>query len=168
MTALASSISFDLYQQVLHFLHEEARLLDAGKLDQWLELYTQDAVYWIPSQPGQTDALTVPSILYEDRSLLAMRVRRLTHPRAYSAQPVPRTMHLIGNIEVFEQAAEKHEWRVNSKLLVAEHQGGRSRYFAGDCAHVIRRQGDTLQISFKRVDLIDCDRVGDRAISILI
>src|SRR5262245_51119763 len=31
----------------------EARLLDEARFDDWLALFTPDAWYWVPSQPGQ-------------------------------------------------------------------------------------------------------------------
>src|SRR5262249_14385542 len=35
------------------FLLHEARLLDEGKFDDWLALFTPDAWYWVPSEPDQ-------------------------------------------------------------------------------------------------------------------
>ena len=158
---------FACYRQILSFLHEEARLLDAGDLAGWLELFAEDGVYWIPSRAGQTDPRGVPSIIYEDRPLLAMRIDRLAHPRAHAALPAPRTMHLVGNVDVTGDAGA-NECRVTSKLLVVEYQGGRMRVFAGACQHVLCRLDVTFKIALKRIDLIDCDGVHDRPISILL
>ena len=44
------------------FLIHEARLLDEGKFDDWLALFTPDAWYWVPSEPGQPD---LPGIFRE-------------------------------------------------------------------------------------------------------
>ena len=33
---------------VEQFLFHEARLLDTGQLEAWLELFTDDATYWLP------------------------------------------------------------------------------------------------------------------------
>jgi 3-phenylpropionate/cinnamic acid dioxygenase small subunit len=162
------SIDFAFYRQILDFLHEEARLLDDGKLAQWLDLYAEDGVYWIPSRHGQTDTRGVPSIIYEDRPLLAMRVQRLGHPRAYAALPAPRTMHLVGNVDVVGHDEAADEWRVSSKLLAVEHQADRTRIFAGHGEHVLRRRGGAFKIVFKRIDLIDCEGVHDKPMTILL
>ena len=37
------------------FLLHEARLLDEARWDEWLALFTDDATYWVPSQPGQAE-----------------------------------------------------------------------------------------------------------------
>jgi 3-phenylpropionate/cinnamic acid dioxygenase small subunit len=44
-------------QAVIDFLHEEARLADEGRYAEWLALWTDDAVYWVP---GSTDPGVVP------------------------------------------------------------------------------------------------------------
>ena len=38
------------------FLYHEARLLDTHRLEAWLDLYTDDATYWVPLEQGQQDA----------------------------------------------------------------------------------------------------------------
>ena len=35
------------------FLFHEARLLDTQQLEAWLELFTEDATYWVPLEHGQ-------------------------------------------------------------------------------------------------------------------
>jgi 3-phenylpropionate/cinnamic acid dioxygenase small subunit len=66
------------------FLLHEARLLDEGKFDEWLALFTPDARYWVPSEPDQKSPLDTVSLIYDDRRLLETRVRRLASPRIYS------------------------------------------------------------------------------------
>jgi 3-phenylpropionate/cinnamic acid dioxygenase small subunit len=140
-------------------LYEEARLLDAGRFEDWLALFAPDGVYWVPSQRGQTDPLTVPSIIYEDRGILAIRVRRLAHPRAHVLAPMPRTTHLVTNVETVESDAAADEHRVDSALLVVEHRDNRQRLFSGRCTHRLRHRDGVLKIVMKRVDLADCDGV---------
>jgi benzoate/toluate 1,2-dioxygenase beta subunit len=149
----------DDYAEVRKFLHLEARLLDRGDFEAWLELFTEHGTYWIPAVPGQTDPKAVPSILYEDRPLLAMRVRRLLHPRAHAMNPPPRTAHVVGNIELDERPRADGRYRVASTLLVAEYQDNRRRVFGGQVEHTLLRSGGTLRIASKRVDLIDCDGI---------
>jgi len=148
-----------LLAEATRFLHHEARLLDANRLSEWLDLFAEDGIYWLPAFPQQTDARLVPSIIREDRLLLALRVQRLAHPRAYAALPRPRTLHIIGTIDVTDQDAAEDECRALSNQLIVEYQDGRKRIFAGQCEHVLRRQSDGFRIALKRFDLIDCDDV---------
>ena len=74
-------------------LHE-ARLLDDGKFDDWLALFTPEAWYWVPSEPDQADPVETVSLIYDDRRLLETRVRRLASPRMYSQEPRSRTSRI--------------------------------------------------------------------------
>jgi benzoate/toluate 1,2-dioxygenase beta subunit len=142
-------------REVERFLFREAKLLDAGRFEDWLDLFTPDGIYWIPSRPGQTDRKGVASIIYEDRNILAMRVHRLAQGRALVLAPAPRTTHLVGNVEVVAIDPIVAE----SALVVAEYRDGERRIFAGRCRHVLTRIDGTLKIAEKRVDLIDCDGI---------
>jgi len=44
--------------EIEQFLYHEAWLLDHGRLDEWLGLFTDDAMYWIPLEANQADPLT--------------------------------------------------------------------------------------------------------------
>lgn len=146
-------------REIRRFVHHEARLLDEREFEDWLALFAKDSRYWIPSSPGQADAITVPSIIYEDRALLKIRVNRLMHPRAYAAIPTPRTLHVVGNLEIRDYDDATDQFRVSSNLLVVEHQEATTRNFAGHCEHILRRSDDGFEIALKRIDLIDCDSV---------
>jgi benzoate/toluate 1,2-dioxygenase beta subunit len=151
----------DLYEHaaVSRFLHREARLLDRGEFDEWLSLFAERGIYWVPSMPGQTDPKAVPSIVYEDPPLLAMRIKRLQHPRAHAVATPPRTARVIGNIEIVDRVAAEQRYRVLSTMIVAEYQDERRRVFAGQVEHRLVRTNDSLKIEFKRVELIDCDGI---------
>jgi benzoate/toluate 1,2-dioxygenase beta subunit len=139
------------------FLVEEGRLLDASRFDAWLALFAEDGFYWIPAAPGQTDPFNHISIAYEDKSVLTMRVRRLGHPRAYSAVPPPRTAHLIGSVTAEPGTDAGVDLACRSSLIMAEYRAGDRRVWAGQQLHKLRRTPDGLRIVLKRVDLIDCD-----------
>ena len=64
------------------FLMHEARLLDDGRFDEWLALFTEDAWYWIPTESEQKSPFDTVSLIYDDRRLLETRVRRLASPRS--------------------------------------------------------------------------------------
>ena len=56
----------DLKSEAEAYLIAEARLLDAGRFEEWLALFAEDGFYWIPAGPGQSDPLNHLSIFYED------------------------------------------------------------------------------------------------------
>src|SRR2546429_9947441 len=48
-------------------LVREAWLLDHQRLDEWLGLFTDDALYWAPLQMDQAEPFTTASLIYHDR-----------------------------------------------------------------------------------------------------
>src|SRR5689334_19723521 len=122
------------------FLVHEARLLDDGKFDDWLALFTPDAWYWVPSEPDQPDPHQTVSLIYDDRRLLETRVRRLASPRMYSQEPRSRTSRIVANVTV-EETGPDHVV-VRSKLMLIEFRRNEQRLFGGTCLHrLVRRDG---------------------------
>src|ERR1043165_8553530 len=72
--------------QLSRFVYDEARLIDEKRLDEWYELFTDDARYWMPLTRGQPDGIDHTSLLYEDKLLLKVRVERLKKRIAFSQQ----------------------------------------------------------------------------------
>jgi benzoate/toluate 1,2-dioxygenase beta subunit len=144
----------DLQHEVEQFLFHEAWLLDTGAFNEWLTLFTEDGLYWIPSQPEQTDPLETVSIVYEDLTVLRMRVKRLYHPRAHAMDPVPRTTHSLSNIML-----DEHDDLVIARaiLTVSEYRDEQTKIYNARTCHQLRREQQTLRIAHKRVDLLDCD-----------
>lgn len=139
------------------FLIEEGRLLDGGRFAEWLALFAEDGFYWVPAVPDQSDPFNHISIVYEDKSVLTMRVRRLSHPRAYAALPLPRTAHLIGSVTAAPGAEPGVDLICRSTVMMADYRNGERRLWAGQQLHKLRRAPDGLHIVLKRVDLVDCD-----------
>jgi 3-phenylpropionate/cinnamic acid dioxygenase small subunit len=140
---------------VERFLYHEARLLDEGRLEEWLALFTEDATYWIPLERGQKDPLTTSSIVYDDRRLLEARVRQFQHPRAHARTPAPRTVHQVGNLQVFEESADGV--RVTSTLVLVEYRQERQRVWGALVEHRLRRTADGWRIAAKRIDLANSE-----------
>jgi 3-phenylpropionate/cinnamic acid dioxygenase small subunit len=142
------------------FLVYEARLLDEGYFDEWLELFTPDAYYWVPSQPDQADPFETVSLMYDDRRLLETRVRRLSHPRIYSQEPRSRTSRIVTNLCV-EPGAGESGITVRSKFVLVEFRREEQRLFAGSYTHRLVGQGAAMRIAMKKVELVNCDAALD-------
>jgi 3-phenylpropionate/cinnamic acid dioxygenase small subunit len=137
------------------FLLHEARLLDDGKFDEWLALFTPDAWYWVPSEPGQADPVETVSLIYDDRRLLETRVRRLASPRMYSQEPRSRTSRMVGGVTIEE--AGKAACTVRSKFMMIEYRREQQRLFGGTALHRLVQIDGRIMIAWKRVDLVNCD-----------
>jgi benzoate/toluate 1,2-dioxygenase beta subunit len=138
------------------FLVHEARLLDEGRFDEWLTLFTQDARYWVPSEPDQVDPFDTVSLMYDDRRLLETRVRRLSSPRIYSQEPRSRTSRMIGNISI-EDDDGAASMLVRSKFVLIEFRRNEQRLFGGTCFHRLIVDEGAIRIALKQVNLVNCD-----------
>jgi 3-phenylpropionate/cinnamic acid dioxygenase small subunit len=138
------------------FLIHEARLLDEGRFDDWLALFTPEAKYWVPSEPDQASPLETVSLMYDDRRLLETRVRRLSSPRIYSQEPRSRTSRIIGNLSI-EEDAGVDSTLVRSKFVLIEFRRNEQRLFGGTAFHRLVVDAGGIKIAWKRVDLVNCD-----------
>ena len=59
------------------FLIWEARLLDERRFEEWRDLFKEEGYYWAPARHGQTDPWSEASLLFDDREIMANRIRRL-------------------------------------------------------------------------------------------
>jgi 3-phenylpropionate/cinnamic acid dioxygenase small subunit len=151
---LSARQTLDL-QHCEQFLLHEARLLDDGKFDDWLALFTPEAWYWVPSEPDQADPVETVSLIYDDRRLLETRVRRLASPRMYSQEPRSRTSRMIGNVSIEETG--KNVATVRSKFIMIEYRREQQRLFGGTALHRLVQADGRIMIAWKRVDLVNCD-----------
>ena len=96
-----------LWLELMGFYIREAWLLDERRLKEWLQLFTEDVLYFMPRRKNvprrEAHREVTPqgdlAILEEDRRYLEMRVARLDSGMAWAEDPPSRTRHLIGNLE---------------------------------------------------------------------
>jgi 3-phenylpropionate/cinnamic acid dioxygenase small subunit len=139
---------------VTNFLYHEADLLDARRYEEWLELYTDDAVYWIP-QGEESDHTHHVSIAYDDRRRLHERVLRLASGFAFSQDPPSRTCHVVGNVRIAGELDEDLE--VRSNLMLAEMRRGIQNVYAGQVTHRLVPTAGSFMVRGKTVRLINSD-----------
>jgi 3-phenylpropionate/cinnamic acid dioxygenase small subunit len=140
---------------VEQFLYHEARLLDTHQFEAWLELFTDDAVYWVPLEREQRDGLHTGSLIHDDRTLLGVRVQQARHPRAHARLPLARTVHQVGNVCIVDEGHE--ELHVTSTLCIIEWRNERQRVWGALVEHRLRRASGGFRIARKRVDLVNSE-----------
>ncbi|MEH7111721.1 aromatic-ring-hydroxylating dioxygenase subunit beta [Neobacillus niacini] len=135
------------------FLIDEASYLDEGKFSEWLDLFTEDAWYWIPSNKDHYDPNTHVSIIYDSKERLDERVWRLQSGLAYGQDPQSRTRHLITNVKVLER--EEYSLTVSSNFIIVELRRGIQTIYSGRFEHKLRIYGHSWKIASKKVELIN-------------
>jgi 3-phenylpropionate/cinnamic acid dioxygenase small subunit len=144
-------------QDLIDFVVREAQLLDAKRFEEWSQLFTDDAYYWVPLAPDQEDGINYTSHMYEDKLLRELRIERLKSPRAFSQQPPSRCHHLLQTptVESFDDAANR--FVVRSEFHYTEAQGDEMQFYVGTCFHHLTVQEGVLKMTLKRVNLLNCD-----------
>ncbi|MCU1373695.1 MAG: 3-phenylpropionate/cinnamic acid dioxygenase subunit beta [Actinomycetia bacterium] len=146
-TAPAGEAGWPAHRQLEQFVVREARLLDEGRLEEWLELFTPDAHYSMPNTEYRYRG-TEPSIYDPARMAhfddtvedLGRRVQRFSSPHAWAEDPPTRHVHLIGSIEI-DPPGEGSFWRVRSAFISVRGRSGRDEdWLAG-------RRDDLLEAS---------------------
>lgn len=139
-------------------IHRECRLLDEGRLDDWLELFTEDARYALPivdsGDPRE------PSLIRDTRAGMEERVFRLTKTLAHAQNPPSRTLHMVTNLEL--ESADDGAVLAHCNQTVHEMRAGdvyhvglaKPRLFAARCRYVLV-PGDQWRIREKTCLLLD-------------
>jgi 3-phenylpropionate/cinnamic acid dioxygenase small subunit len=143
--------------ELAKFIYQEARLLDEKRFDDWYQLFTEDAHYWVPLVPGQTDPLTHNSLAYEDKLLLKLRIERLKQPTAFSQKPASRCLHVLQAPQLENSDDARGEFRLRTTFLYTETKGDDSQRYAATAWHTLVRSDQGLKIKLKRVDILNAD-----------
>lgn len=141
-------------EAVEEFLYREAEYADQNQYDEWLALWTDDAIYWLPANSDDYDPRTHVSITYDDRDRLQDRIDRLKSGGAWSQEPKSRMRRLISNIRI-EPPSPGQDVTVSSNFVLGELRRGRQTAYFAHQIHKLRPSGDGLKMSFKKVILVN-------------
>jgi 3-phenylpropionate/cinnamic acid dioxygenase small subunit len=148
-----------LHAAVSEMLFREARFLDEQKWAQWLELYSPDAVFWVPATRMDGGYTTDPErelnyIYINGRAGLEARIFRLETNSSIASTPPPRTCHLVTGVTIDEENPKEvlafAKWQVVS---FSETRGQQTR--SGSYAYVLRREGEGFRIACKKIMLLE-------------
>ena len=163
MTAGGGSALRDMVEE---FLYREAALLDDWRLEDWVNLFTDDARYVVPStdlpegDPGS-------DLVFIDDDIIRLRARvvRLNSRHSHRESPRSRTRRFVSNVRVEETGGG--ELRVSANVLVYRFRSGEGAPYVGMIEYILKRDGGDLKIAYRRavLDLEDLSWHG--AVSII-
>jgi p-cumate 2,3-dioxygenase beta subunit len=144
---------------VEEFLYEEAALLDAWRLDDWLALMTDDAVYRVPSNDRpDADPKDTLFIVADDINRIRARVARLKKKDAHAEDPRSRTRRLVTNVRIVGRDGPALEIEANFSVTRFRRNDA-VRTYIGHYRYGLRVEGGKLRIA-KRVAVIDSKELG--------
>jgi p-cumate 2,3-dioxygenase beta subunit len=139
-------------QRIEDFLYEEAALLDEWRLDEWLQLLTDDAAYYVPStDTPEGDHHTTLFIVSDDIVRLRSRVKQLLGKFAHAEHPHSRTRRLISNVRI--RGVEGDMIRVTANFIVARTRMEQVDTYVGRYEHVMVHRDGQLKIRERRAIL---------------
>ena len=150
----------DLLERCTRLLFDEAACLDQRRWADWLALYADDAEYWVPAwtdagRPTNDPQTELSLIYYNSKAGLEDRVWRIESGLSPASQPLDRTCHLITNIRLTNEDAERPivaaHWQVNA------YKPGKQRSFLyyGFYEYVLRRTPKSYRIAKKKITLLN-------------
>ena len=144
---------------VVEFLYREARLADEARYAEWLALWTDDGVYWVPAT---TDPAADPQTRTSRTSTTTARASRRAssccRPAIATARSPPRCMRrLISNIEVRGGGRRRAGRRARTSSWPSWRSRPSTRCTGGSgrTTHRLRRVDGDLRMSRKKVVLIN-------------
>ena len=149
-------------QRVEEFLYEEAALLDAWRLDDWLKLLTEDAVYNVPSNDRpDSESRDTLFIIADDIRRIRARVTRLKDKSAHAEYPHSRTRRMISNVRIVGRNGRSLRVEANFSVHRFRRNEG-VRAFVGHYRYELRVDGKVLRIA-RREAIIDSMELGSLA-----
>ena len=149
------------------FLYEEARLIDEGHFEEWLDIFTEDGIYWLPINLDAAPNEHL-SLIFDDKLRRKERVYRLSQTKFPAQSPPSQTQHIISNVQVWDGVTDDlatGEVTIYSSQIIYEIRGvtaddrqlglGDQRTFAGRAEHRLRREQGVWKISLKRLVLLN-------------
>lgn len=149
----AKTFDHDLYHEVTQFLYREARLQDAHEYDAWESLWTDDGLYWVPANGTDTDPEREMSLIYDNRSRIALRIRQLKTGRRHSQTPPSQLARIIANVELLHSEGSDVGVACNSQIFETNLRG--DTMWAARCVYKLRRVQGELKMAYKKVVLVN-------------
>jgi 3-phenylpropionate/cinnamic acid dioxygenase small subunit len=150
-----------LKEEIEAFLYHEAELLDERRYEEWLDLFTDDAHYFMPmrrnvphDEPERefTRAGTDVNWFDEGKDTLTRRVKQILTGIHWAEEPPSRTCHIVSNVQVL--AADPTEVTVKSRFLVYRNRlETETDFLIGKREDVLRREAGGWKIACRKIVL---------------
>lgn len=149
-----------LKHEAEEFLYHEADLLDSRRLDEWLDLLTEDIHYWMPIRRTTTARevdreFTGPggmAFFDDDKAMLTLRVERLSVGRAWAEDPPSRTRRLVTNIRILDVTDNEMTVACNFQLYRTRLNSEEDSWI-GRREDLLRRTGNGFKLARRHIYL---------------
>lgn len=137
-----------IHQAVNELLSEYVERIDGDRLEEWIELFTDDAVYRVIPRENVEQNLPASIILCTNKNMLRDRIASLRNANEFNLH---YDRHIVSNARVKPDG--DNAWKVEANYAVFQTTlEGQSRLFSiGRYQDKVRLEGDRLLFSEKTV-----------------
>jgi p-cumate 2,3-dioxygenase subunit beta len=167
--AAVSTTNLDVTRaQLEDFLFEEAALLDAWRLNEWLELFAPGARYLVPPAGSNDDVDPATTLFYvaDDYHRLCERVKRLGKRTAHVEFPHSRCRHLVANVRLLGGTNER--FKATSNFVTYRSKRNVTETYLGHHLYTLRLNDGVIRI-LEKTSFLDTDDIYDQGkVSIIV
>jgi 3-phenylpropionate/cinnamic acid dioxygenase small subunit len=154
-----------LMREIEDFFYAEADLLDEREYDPWLDLLTEDIVYWMPMRKNVSydkrdrdiTAENDMAWMHDDKDTLRKRVKQIQTGIHWADEPVSRVSHLITNIRLAEPISALEEGQkamTKCRFIVYRNRvEDETDFLVGRREDTLLRTGGQLKIARRKIIL---------------
>jgi 3-phenylpropionate/cinnamic acid dioxygenase small subunit len=139
------------------FVYREARAIDEKRFDDWYEMFTEDAIYWMPLTRNQPDGINHNSLFYDDRLLLKVRIERLKSPRSFSQAVPSYCQHVLQQPMLERRDPDTGECVLRTPMIYVETRRDEQIVLAATAWHHLVTVDGAIRMRLKKVELVNPD-----------
>ena len=129
-------------------LHEYVERIDADRLEDWLDLFTEDATYQVLPRENLEQNLPASLILCTSKNMLRDRIVSLRNANIYNPH---YDRHLVSAVRVRPAGDGLWDLTANYAVYQSSHEGQSRLFSVGGYRDQLRREGGKLLFSRKLV-----------------
>jgi anthranilate 1,2-dioxygenase small subunit len=129
-------------------MHEYAERIDSDRLEEWIELFTEDAQYRVIPRENVEQNLPAPIILCTNKNMLRDRIVSLRSANEFNLH---YDRHIVGPPRVRPQGGNLWSVEANYAVFQTTMEGVSKLFSVGRYIDKVRFEGDSLLFSDKLV-----------------
>lgn len=155
----------DLMREIEDFFYAEADLLDEREYEKWLDLLTEDIVYWMPMRKNvayrdrDKDITDEDDLawMHDDKETLIKRVKQIQTGIHWADEPISRVSHVITNIRLAEPITSLGDGKTTMTkcrfIVYRNRVEDETDLLVGRREDTLTRIGDELKIAKRKIIL---------------
>lgn len=145
-------------QSIEQFLYKQSEHCDLQEWDEYLAMFDENAEFHIPQWDSEHVYTTDPKremslIYYASRAGLEDRVFRIRTGKSAACTPMPRTLHLVNNVQGEEQV--DGSWNVKANWVTHFYRFGESEAFFGWVELTLRPENESWKVLRKQAVVLN-------------